>query len=246
MHRFFLETDDHVLEDDIYLNHKETVKHLVKVLRVKLNESIELVDAFFVYEAKVIETSLSQVHVSIVSKKSHDHETEAPIDLFQCLPKGPKLEWIVQKNVELGVAAIYLVTSKRCVVEWKSSEVHKKLDRYVKIAKEAAKQSKRDVVPLVHGLETIDTLTAIIKNYDLFVVLYEHESNQSLKSLIQNKNKQKIGVLVGPEGGFDEMEIKGLIKAGARIATLGKRILRTETAGMVAVTCLQYENNALS
>lgn len=246
MHRFFIEADDQVREKDILLNHIETVKHLVKVLRVKLHESIELVDALYVYETQVVETSLDQVHVNILSKKSHDHETDHVIDLFQCLPKGPKLEWIVQKNVELGVAGIYLVASKRCVVEWKSSDVPKKLDRYVKIAKEAAKQSKRDVVPLVQGVETIETLTALIKNYDLFVVLYEHESKQGLKSLIQNKSGQKIGILIGPEGGFDEAEIERLIIAGASIATLGKRILRTETAGMVAVTCVQYENDALS
>ena len=177
----------------------------------------------------------------------HLHVNESPIqiDLFQCLPKGQKLELIVQKNVELGVHGFYLITSKRCIVDYKPKDIPKKLERLDRIAKEAAKQSKRDIIPKVHGILSLKETATMIKGYDLFLVLYERENSEGLKARLAAFKGAKIAILIGPEGGLDQSEVDGLIQAGALSTTLGKRILRTETAGFVAVSCIQYQMGAL-
>ena len=154
------------------------------------------------------------------------------------------MEWIVQKNVELGINTIVPVQMTRSVAKITDEKDNKKkTERWQKIADEAAKQSKRlaqvDVEPCVKfkGLEKR------VSEFDLFLVPYELESSQGLKALLagyESGTVQKIAILVGPEGGIDEPELLQLLEAGAKAITLGPRIMRTETAGIAAVTMLQY------
>lgn len=243
MHRFFLESGDQVSGSSLIIKSPETYNHMVRVLRIALGECVECV-LDQVYIAKVESIGKEAVELVIEAILPFQNESSVKIDLIQCLPKGPKLEYIIQKNVELGVRDFYLVESSRCVVTWKGKDSDKKVERYEKIAKEAAKQSKRDVMPNVFGVLSFIALKEHLRKYDLSIVLYENEEDLSLKALAQNFNGSSIAIVVGPEGGFDVSEMKALSEV-AKIATLGKRILRTETAGMVAVTCLQYEFNEL-
>ncbi len=241
MHRFFLEPEDNISENEVILNHNESVTHLTKVLRAKIGEMIELVSETDLIIAKVNEICTNAVVLIIESKHPIDNESNIQVDLFQCLPKGSKLELILQKNVELGIHDFYLVQSKRCIVDYKPKDVPKKLERLERIIKEAAKQSKRVRIPCLNGILKINELEAMVSEYDAFFILYEKEKIASLKQHMQSFNGSKIAILVGPEGGFETSEVEKIVSAGAKSVTLGGRILRTETAGFVATTCIQYE-----
>lgn len=244
MHRFFLEQEDRISEGSITLIHPETINHLVKVLRARVNEKIELISISSVYICTIETISSTEVVLSILEQKSHENESNVSITLYQCLPKSDKLELILQKNVELGVNHFVLVSSKRCVVDYKEKDVPKKMERFSKIIKEAAKQSKRDRIPSIQGITSLKNVLQQIGDFDLFLVLYEQESASDIKTRLKHFEGKKIAVLVGPEGGFESSEVDLLTEAGALSTTLGKRILRTETAGFVAVSCLQYEFGA--
>lgn len=248
MHRFFIEDEDEILSDSVVLRNEDTHAHLVKVLRVKLGEPIELVAKDRLIIGLVNLISDRSITLNIESVKPHENESSIRVDLFQCIPKGQKLELILQKNVELGVNAFYLVDSKRCVVDFKAKDIPKKLERYQKIVKEAAKQSKRDVIPTLEGVLNLKDVCKRVLNYDLFMVLYEKEDAQAMKAYLEQGKSllQKVAILIGPEGGLEVSEVELLIEAGAKSTTLGKRIFRTETAALVAVSCIQYEMDALN
>lgn len=245
MHRFFMEVEDARDAVEVVLNNSETVNHLVRVLRVKIGESVEIITDQTTITGTVSAISPDSVKISIVTEGEHVNESPIQIDLFQCLPKGQKLELIIQKNVELGVTGFYLIASKRCIVDYKPKDVPKKLDRLDRIAKEAAKQSKRDIIPKVTGILSLNETAIMIEGYDQFLILYEREDSEGLKARLATFKGTKIAILIGPEGGLDQSEVDGLIQAGALSTTLGKRILRTETAGFVAVSCIQYQMDAM-
>ena len=168
------------------------------------------------------------------------------IYLFQGLPKSQKMDLIVQKGTELGITEFIPTITHRVDVKLKGE--FKKLDRLNRIALEAAKQSKRSIVPrVIEPLEFEDVLGKI-NDLDLFIVPYENAENFGVKTLINKiRSEEKasdiksVGIFVGPEGGIEEEEIEKLKEKGAHIVTLGKRILRTETAGFVATALIQYE-----
>jgi len=229
----------------LILKNAETVNHLTRVLRVKIGETVEMITDHSTIIGSVSSIQENIVRIEIESEGAHQNESETQIDLFQCLPKGQKLELIIQKNVELGVHGFYLVTSKRCIVDYKPKDVPKKLERLGRIAKEAAKQSKRDIIPKINGMFTIKDVIKMIDGYDQFLILYEREDAQGIKDRLATFTGKKIALLIGPEGGLEQLEVDGLIDAGAFSTTLGKRILRTETAGFVAVSCIQYQMGAM-
>lgn len=242
MHRFFLDQDDVIHQNTIQMVSPSSIHHLIRVLRIQNKEKVELISNDFIFLSSVCSISESEIIFDIIEKSNHMNESDISIDLFQCLPKGQKIELILQKNVELGVRRFFLVESKRCIVEFKSKDIPKKIERFEKIIKEASKQSKRDFIPEIEGVLNMNAVSELITDYDLFIVLYENEDELNIKSCLKNKTFKKIAVLVGPEGGFDDAEIKKLEAHGAKVVSLGKRILRTETAGFVATTCIQYES----
>lgn len=246
MHRFFLEEMDEIKENEIRINSPETLNHMVKSLRIKQNEQIEIVFDAKVYISSVETINQEFVLAKIVMIKNENTAQSFEIDLYQCLPKGSKLELIIQKNVELGVSNFFLVNSDRCVVDWGKKDIDKKLSRYEKIIKEATKQSKGTFIPSIQGVINLKNLKENIKQYDLFLVLYENEERRSIKEMLQEYKGEslkgkKIATLVGPEGGLTNEEVDFLKMSGAQVATLGSRILRTETAGFFATVCIQYE-----
>lgn len=246
MHKFFTEsynitdTEGKILGDD--------VKHIYKVLRLSEGEKIVLNNCEGIeYLGKIQSISKSEVIVDIIKKLDVNNESKVKVHLFQGLPKGQKMDLIVQKGTELGVVEFIPTITARVDIKLKGE--FKKLDRLNRIALEASKQSKRSIIPKVK--EVIDFGEALIKlkEMDLIVVPYENAEDFGIKSLIRNLEKENVnfndinnvGVLIGPEGGFEEEEIKVLKDQGAYIVTLGNRILRTETAGFTATALIQYE-----
>lgn len=243
MHKFFtpkenfIENKAKILGDD--------VKHLYKVLRLNEGDKIVLNNCDGEEFTGIISTITKQeVIVDIIEKLQINNESNVKIYLFQGLPKAQKMDLIVQKGTELGIAEFIPTLTDRVDIKLKGD--FKKLDRLNRIALEAAKQSKRSLIPNVVDPMSFDEVLIKMKSLDIVIVPYENAENFGIKTLFSNtdidKSKIKtVGILVGPEGGFELDEINKLQENGAYIVTLGSRILRTETAGFVATSLVQYE-----
>jgi len=187
----------------------------------------------------------------IKEKVEEKVEANIKVTIFQGLPKADKMEYIIQKSVELGVYDITPVEMKRCIVKLNEKDKNKKIDRWQKISEVAAKQCGRDIIPKVNNIINIENVCDLIQKYDIVLVAYENEKENTLKeqiknikeNIIKNKNniKTKIGVLIGPEGGIDIKEIEKMKENDAKIITLGKRILRTETVALNILSIIMYE-----
>lgn len=246
MHKFF--TSKELINGDIAKIVGEDVKHIYKVLRLVEGQEVIINDCEGnEYLAKVGVITKQEVSLDIVEKLDINNESDVKIYLFQGLPKAQKMDLIVQKGTELGVVEFIPTITHRVDVKLKGE--FKKLDRLNRIALEAAKQSKRTIVPKV--CEPIEFEEALdkISSLDLAIVPYENAEEFGIKTLINRLRDNKeisddiktIGIFVGPEGGIEEDEITKLKEKGTYIVTLGNRILRTETAGFVAVSLIQYE-----
>ena len=165
------------------------------------------------------------------------------IDIFQGLPKADKMEFIIQKGTELGVNSFTPVVFKRTVVKLDEKDSLKKITRWQKIAEASAKQSGRDMIPLIKNIENVKNICKLFENYDIVLIAYENENQNSLKEALKSlkKSKVSIGVVIGPEGGIDESEIELFKNFGGKIVTLGKRILRTETVCLGITAIINYE-----
>jgi len=191
------------------------------------------------FDAVITSVSPEAVICALGAKNKSAAESPVAVTLFQCLPKTGKMETIVQKCTELGVFAVVPVGSARCVVI-PNKDFEKKRERYNRVALEAAKQSRRAVVPQV--LPLVELKKVDPKQFDLFLVAYEEEDARSLKTALQQADSPKtIAILIGPEGGLEESEVSRLMQSGAVSVSLGKRILRTETAGMAMLAQILYE-----
>ncbi|WP_286904117.1 16S rRNA (uracil(1498)-N(3))-methyltransferase [Clostridium sp. UBA1652] len=240
MHKFFTpkelfyENEARILGED--------VKHIYRVLRLEEGEKVvinNLQGEEFL--GKIAEITKTEVKVVIDKKLEVNNESPLEVYLFQGLPKAAKMDLIVQKGTELGFKEITPIITERVDVKLKGE--FKKLDRLERIALEASKQSKRTFIPKINSPISFKELEEELKLMDLVVVPYENAENFGVKSLVKNIDKsiKKLGIIIGPEGGFEEEEIEKLKDNGAYIVTLGPRILRTETAGFVCGSLLQYE-----
>ena len=173
------------------------------------------------------------------------HEPDVAISLYQGLAKGDKMELVIQKAVEIGVTDIFPVAMDHSVVVLEVSKAGKKVERWQKIAEAAAKQSKRDIIPTVHQVMPLGQALQA-KEQDLLLVAYESENQVSLKEVLQSHKEAKtVGVVIGPEGGLSMEEVEAAVARGGIAVSLGRRILRTETAGLVAATAILYETDNL-
>ncbi|MBF8982009.1 16S rRNA (uracil(1498)-N(3))-methyltransferase [Lutibacter sp. B2] len=243
MHRFFVHKGN-ISEEEIIIDHVEDVKHIVKVLRLSKDDIIEVCDGENQeYIAKLSIVDKTQVKATILEKKESQTEAQICVTLFQGIPKSTKMDLIIQKCTELGINKITPVVTERTIVQLKDKKAEeKKIDRWQKIADTAAKQCKRGVIPKIDMPLHYRELLECISQYDLVIVAYEEEQDLGIKSILQaSKKSKKIAIVVGPEGGFEKEEVEGLKEVGAKSVTLGPRILRTETAGFVALGIVMYE-----
>lgn len=246
MHKFF--TPSNYISDNKGKIVGEDVKHIYKVLRLTEGEEVILNNCEGIeYLAKINEVTKSEVTLDIIEKLDINNESDVEIVLFQGMPKAQKMDLIVQKGTELGMKDFIPVMTSRVDVKLKGE--FKKLDRLNRIALEAAKQSKRSIVPKVLEPISFDEALEDMKQLDLIIVPYENAEGFGIKSLINKLREEntalneisEVGIFIGPEGGIEEDEILKLKEIGAHIVTLGNRILRTETAGFTAASLIQYE-----
>ena len=247
MRRFFVAPE--AVQDDIVQFDAELARHMGKVLRLTAGEQVTVsTGGGTAYLVELTEFQKDAVTGRILERMENLQETAIEVVLFQGMPKGDKLELIIQKCTELGVSAVVPVETSRSVVHLDSGKAAKKLERWQKIAQEASQQSKRVQVPTVGPYYNWKQfLQHLSEQNGLTIVFWEDEQTQSLKALLrsQAEKPQRINLVVGPEGGLSEEEVEQLRALGAVSASLGKRILRTETAGMAGISMVMYEFDEL-
>lgn len=226
-----------VFQDSLEVLSDENRHHLLNVVRLNPDEEFEIVASGKVYRA------IYDDGLKILREVENSHETRIPIHLYMALIKQDKFELALEKTTEVGVTSITPVIFKRSVVNIKGKE-DKKLLRWQKILESAAKQSKRDIIPNINNpekLENIDFKGILIVPYECAEEIYIDDVLKNIKDTKDTKDIEEISILIGPEGGFDESEIEFLKTLGCNIVTLGTRILRAETAAIVA--CYQVGIN---
>lgn len=242
MHRFFipqLYAAEMVIKD-------VDAKHISKVLRMQPGDKIQIVsDDGVTAIAEIVSLQADNVVVKCLEKLAESHEPSVKITLAQGLAKGEKMDFIIQKAVEMGASSIVPVAMEHSVVRLEGAKADKKVERWQKIAEAAAKQSKRDIIPQVQPVQTMQQMLA---NNDLQhkIIAYECEDRLGLKTALQRcDNLRELLLIIGPEGGISEFELELARKNGAVPVSLGKRILRAETAGVVALSAILYETGDL-
>lgn len=246
MPKFFIKTENLKENEEIWITGSD-VNHIKNVLRKKIDDKINICnsDTQKNYECVIKNIEENKIVCKILDEVKSLAESNLNITIFQGLPKSDKMELIIQKATELGVKTIVPVITKRTVIKLKDKDKQNKVDRWLKIAEVAAKQSGRDIIPTIENIINIADIK--FDEFDKIFVLYENEEKISIKDEIEqlkndNKEELNIGIVIGPEGGFAESEIEQLrLNQNVSVVTLGKRILRTETVALVVSGILMYE-----
>ncbi len=241
MQHFFV-TTDRVEKPYIYIEGSD-VNHMKNVLRMRQGERLSVSDGDNCrYLCRIEGYEEGKAVLEILEEEKQDMELASKIYLFQGLPKGDKMELILQKAVELGAYQVIPVAMKRCVVRLDAKKAEKKVGRWNEIAKGAAKQSGRGRIPEVGRVMGFYEALAMAEELDVLLIPYElAEGMEHTRQVIGAvRPGQSVGILIGPEGGFDKEEVNAAAAAGAKEITLGRRILRTETAGLAVLSILMY------
>ena len=237
MHRFFAD-ERGIVENIAYLN-AEDAGHALRVLRLEKGDEVELVCAPARYLTEIDSTEDGEVRLR-VTEKLRDTEAQTRVTLYQGLPKADKMEWIVQKSTELGAAAIAPVAMIRSVVKLEGKDAAKKTERWQKIAREAVKQCARVNAPEVKMPRKLAAMKDELNALDVLIVPWEDARDGSIADCLapfKANERVSVGILIGPEGGIAPEEAEWLThEAGAKLVTLGPRILRTETAAIASQT----------
>ena len=245
MYQFF------VNDDQININEKKVVirgtdvNHIKNVLRMKQGEEVSVSNGLDgrEYRCAIESVNDDEVIMELRFIKEDSNELPAKIYLFQGLPKADKMEMIIQKNVELGVFEVIPVSMKRCVVKLDQKKAASKTERWQEISRAAAKQSKRGIIPEIKTpMNYKEAISYASDNCDIKLLPYEMavDFSKTRELLSGIDSGSKVAIFIGPEGGFDDSEINEALLAGFDTITLGKRILRTETAGMYVMSVLSY------
>jgi len=242
----------------------DEAQHLARVLRQRPGDEITLADGQGTdYHARITDVTGNRVAVEILAAEPMDNDPPVAVTLFAAVCKGDRFPWLLQKVTELGVARIVPLRTERTVVRLDEAEGIQRQGRWQRIVREAAQQSQRSRVPEVHLPLSLEAARAEVAAFDLAVVLHEGETGRSLRTVLREfmlptpgsypglptPSRQapspRVALFVGPEGGFSEAEVATLTRAGAIAVSLGPRILRAETAGLVAVALTIYEGGGL-
>lgn len=243
VYRFYI-SEEQIQEDEICIQGSD-VNHIRNVLRLEVGDWVVACDGRdrdYVSRIHEIEKELVRLHVEKVQPTG----TELPvrITLFQGIPKKDKMEFIIQKSVELGVYEIVPVMMKRCVVKLgDEKKAKKKQERWQSIAEAAAKQCDRGIIPVVHEPVTMEEAIDMAKKLDYNMIPYELQDgiDYSREIVAHACSQDSVGIFIGPEGGFEADEVARAVACGMEAITLGKRILRTETAGMALLSIMMFQ-----
>ena len=243
MYQFFIQPDS-IKEEEIWIADPQDVNHIRNVLRMKKGEKVSLCceakGKEYICSIEEIESDI--VKAAIIDINGESRELPVKITLFQGLPKSDKMEMIIQKAVELGVYEVIPVSTARAVVKLDAKKEASKQKRWQTIAESAAKQSKRMVIPEIHSVMKFSEAVNYAEELDIRFIPYELAENMAhtKKLYEQIEPGQSIGIFIGPEGGFTPEEIELAMNHQVQPITLGKRILRTETAGMTVLSILMF------
>ena len=239
MPKFFT---DEIISDSVILT-GENASHIARSLRMKVGEEVVLCDGKGMDYCCIIEKiTKSEVHLSVAFKTPSETESEIKISVYQGLPKGDKMAEVVKKCTEIGAHDFHPVIMKRSIMKVDEKSAERKLARLRKIASEAASQSRRGIIPEVYAFENFSE--ALEKcECERIIIFYENggEKLNTVLKKFKEENVKSIAIIIGAEGGIDESELQLAEEKGAVIATLGKRILRTQTAPVCAVSNILYE-----
>ncbi len=241
MYNFF--ANDESRQGDLYIITGADHNHIKNVLRMKTGEKFLVSDGGASHLCELESVDAASAVARIIEENFQNTELPIKIYLFQGLPKSDKLELIIQKTVELGVTGIIPVEMNRSVVKLDEKKKSAKRERWQAIAESAAKQSKRNIIPEVFDVMTYKQAMEKARELDLLLIPYENENGMksTAQALSEIKSGASVGILIGPEGGFEEKEVAAAIDAGGVSISLGKRILRTETAAITSVgMCMLY------
>ena len=233
MQRYFASIDNQYF---VHLS-KEDEHHVCHVMRMKKGDEIEVVDNAHLFLCRI--DSFNPLTISVIHEIANDVEIKEDITLLFALTKGDKIDLVLQKATELGVKKVALIESERTVVNYEGKDIDKKLERFKKIMKEASEQSRRLIVPKLLGIYNLKNLPANLLS-DLNYVAYEKDANHIDEAFQGLEKGKSISILIGPEGGFSEQEINHLTNQGFIRTSLGKRILRAETAAIYALSVIGY------
>ncbi len=238
MSKFFIPKEN-IKENSLIID-GEDVNHITRVLRYSVGDDITCSDGMGNdYLARIETIDKTKIFCEVIEKSKAQTEPNIKVILIQGIPKAAKMDYIIQKTTELGISEIYPCEMSRCVAK---IDNHKKIERWQKISREAAKQSGRGIVPVIHNAINVSEAIEILKDADVSFVPYECDEGNTLRPiLIGAKEPQTVAYMIGPEGGFDKTEIDKIIKSDIHTVSLGKRILRTETAGEAVLSMIMYE-----
>ena len=244
MSRFFVDKSD-IQGRYIYITDKNDLHHMRRVLRLGEGDKVDISDGEeWEYETVIEEAGEQKAVLVILDKHKFAREPEIKITLYQGIPKGSKMEEIIQKSVELGVYGIIPVFMERTVVVDRGN-FRKKLERWQKISDEAVKQCRRGIVPKIEKPLAFEQINAGLNEYDLVIFPYENEQHRTIKDCLRelpiSGKPERVAVIIGPEGGFSDKEAEMLAEKNIKGVSLGKTILRTETAGPAAIAMIMYE-----
>lgn len=242
MRKFFVKSNQ--IHDKIIDIIGEDVNHIKNVLRLEKNEIIKICDSdnSINYICEINELNKESVKCNIIETAENEAEGKVKLDIYQGLPKADKMELIIQKGTELGVSKFIPTKFDRCIVKLEGKDEIKKIERWQKISEVAAKQSGRDLIPEIGKITTLNQIN--INEYDLVILAYEEEKENTIKNELKRlnlKDNLKIATIIGPEGGIAPKEVEILKEKGAKIVTLGNRILRTETVALYVASVIMYE-----
>ncbi len=241
MHHFFVD-ENHINNDNAVITGSD-VNHIKNVLRMRVGEELLLSDGSGIdYRCKISDFTDNEVNLTILEECSERTELDTKFYLFQGMPKSEKMELIIQKTVELGVYEIIPVDTKRAIVKLDAKKADNKIKRWNAISESAAKQSKRSIIPEVREVMSFKEAIKYAKELDMAIIPYENCKDMATTRKIFESvvGKKSVGIFIGPEGGFDESEIALALENDVTPISLGRRILRTETAGTATMAILMY------
>ncbi len=246
MQKFFVDSEQ-IIDNNINIT-GDDVNHIANVLHIFEGEEVLVGNKQngITYLCKIKTITKQNVLLDIVRTLESDAEPRTYIHIFQGLPKADKMEHIIQKGTEIGISEFTPVIMSRCIAKLEEKDAKKKIERWQKIALTAAKQCKRDKIPRVNLQNNLKKLYENLQEYDIVFIAYEEEKTHTLKEeLSKYKSKEdknnRIAVIIGPEGGLSKEEVDFLVQNGGISVSLGKRILRTETAPLVMSAIILYE-----
>jgi len=231
-----------IQENHAFITDKSMLKHMLSVLRLKVNDELLLIDENEIaYKTCIVEANKDLIKAKIIHAEKSKRKLNFQLDLLQCNLKSGAMDFVVQKMTELGTKNLYVMPAFRSVAKFNDKEVNGKIEKWQKIADESCKQCERADKPEIHYIKSMKELKEHAKNYDVVLACIERSTEKTLKEALRNTKYNKILVIIGPEGGFENHEIEFFRENNYEMVSISNLIYRAETAAISALAGVVYE-----